>query len=517
MNVVIYARYSSHSQHETSIEGQLKVCYEYCERNNYTITGEYIDRAISGTTDNRPEFLRMIEDAQKKQFQYVIVYQLDRFSRNRYDSAVYKAKLKKHGVRVLSARENISDDASGILMESVLEGMAEYYSAELAQKVRRGMDLNAQRCLSTGGNVALGYKVDHDKKFQIDSDYSPIVKYIFESYANGDTVTEIVDHLNTQGYKTPRGGKFSKSSITLILQNKRYIGIYTYKGTETPGGIPRIISDELFQKVADRINKNKKAPAHSKAKEEYFLTTKLFCGHCKEMMVGYGGTSRNGKVYHYYACKNRIAKKRTCDKQYVSKEYIEDLVVQICRDQLTTERITDIAEKVVDATEKTADFSNLKRLEKQLKEIERKQNNLMNAIMECDIESARKALYAQIPKLEDAKKNIEDEIAIEEKSMVKITKQQVRFFLNALKNGDVDDIKYRRTLVAVLINKIYLYDDKMLVFCNIGGKPINIDVELLDAVESGNKSAECSDLERVGQPKFLVNTLFARIYFYLYV
>jgi DNA invertase Pin-like site-specific DNA recombinase len=129
MNAVIYARYSSHNQHETSIEGQLKVCYEYYERNGYTIVGEYIDRAISGTTDNRPQFLQMIDDAAKKRFQYVVMYQLDRFSRNRYDSVVYKAKLKKYDIRVLSARENISDDASGILMEAMLEGMAEYYSA----------------------------------------------------------------------------------------------------------------------------------------------------------------------------------------------------------------------------------------------------------------------------------------------------------------------------------------------------------------------------------------------------
>ena len=129
MNAVIYARYSSHNQHETSIEGQLKVCYEYYERNGYTIVGEYIDRAISGTTDNRPQFLQMIDDAAKKRFQYVVMYQLDRFSRNRYDSVVYKATLKKYDIRVLSARENISDDASGILMEAMLEGMAEYYSA----------------------------------------------------------------------------------------------------------------------------------------------------------------------------------------------------------------------------------------------------------------------------------------------------------------------------------------------------------------------------------------------------
>ena len=160
MNVVIYARFSSHSQTEQSIEGQLKECYAYAQRNDYTVVGEYIDRALSGTTDHRPEFQRMIADSAKKTFQGVLVYQLDRFARNRYDSATYKAKLKKNGVRVLSARENISDDASGVLMEAVLEGMAEYYSVELAQKIKRGMDINAEKCLSTGGNLALGFKTE---------------------------------------------------------------------------------------------------------------------------------------------------------------------------------------------------------------------------------------------------------------------------------------------------------------------------------------------------------------------
>lgn len=178
MNVVIYARYSSDRQTEQSIEGQLKECYEYARRNGYVVVGEYIDRAISGTTDHRPEFLRMIADGDKKLFQAVLVYQLDRFARNRYDSATYKAKLKKNGIRVLSARENISDDASGVLMEAVLEGMAEYYSVELSQKIRRGMDINAEKCLSTGGNLALGFRVDCEKHIQIDPDTAPVVQKI---------------------------------------------------------------------------------------------------------------------------------------------------------------------------------------------------------------------------------------------------------------------------------------------------------------------------------------------------
>ena len=244
MNVVIYARYSSDRQTEQSIEGQLKECYEYAQRNCYTVVGEYIDRAISGTTDHRPEFLRMIADGDKKLFQAVLVYQLDRFARNRYDSATYKAKLKKNGIRVLSARENISDDASGVLMEAVLEGMAEYYSVELSQKIRRGMDINAEKCLSTGGNVALGFYVDSEKRFQIDPNTAPVVRRIFEMYASGQSMADIIRYLNANHIKTSYGNEFNKNSINRILRNKRYIGVYTPQGQQEPRGLRAALGAE---------------------------------------------------------------------------------------------------------------------------------------------------------------------------------------------------------------------------------------------------------------------------------
>ena len=291
MNVVIYARYSSHNQTEQSIEGQLKVCYEYAKRNNYDVIGEYIDRALTGTNDNRPEFLKMIEDSNKKCFQDILVYQLDRFSRNRYDSAIYKRRLKKNGVRVFSVKENIGDDASGVLMESVLEGMAEYYSVELAQKVKRGMKINAEKCLYNGGTVPLGFKINNEKKYQIDEDTS-IIKKIFDMYVNGSQISEIIKYLNDNNFKTSVGKNFSKSNISNILLNKKYNGIYSYGSIEIKEGIPKIINDDTFNKVREIMIKNKQAPSRSKAKIEYILTTKLFCGHCKGLMTGTCGTSR---------------------------------------------------------------------------------------------------------------------------------------------------------------------------------------------------------------------------------
>ena len=498
MNVVIYARFSSHSQNEQSIEGQLKTCYEFANKQGYTVIAEYIDRALSGTTDNRPQFLKMIEDSNKKHFDGVLVYQLDRFARNRYDSATYKAKLKKNGVRVYSARENITDDASGILVEGLLESMAEYYSAELSQKIRRGMDINAEKCLCTGGYPALGYKII-DKQFYIDEATAPIVQQIFELYASGKTVVEICDILNAQGYKTSRGVAFNKNSLRTILQNKRYIGIYTYKDKEIPDGIPRIIDDDLFYKVARIMETNKKAPAKAKAKEEYLLTTKLFCGHCKEMMRGYGGTGKLGKHYHYYACNGKI--KKVCDKKLVDKDYIENLVISECRKLLTDENIQRIAREVVALCEKEQDNSNYKRLQKLLKENTRKQENVASAIAECGEESVRKLMYEQVVKLQNERAEIEKQFAIEKASQVHLTVTDIKFFLKQLQKGKADDIRYRKTLINVFVNAIYLYDDKISFIFNSGDTPITIDDKLLSDIEADNKAFECSFLEQSAPPK----------------
>ena len=279
MNVVIYARYSSHNQTEQSIEGQIKVCKEFAKKNGYIIVGEYIDRAESGRSANRPQFLKMIEDSKKRAFQGVLVYQLDRFSRDRYDSAIYKNKLKNNDVRVFSANESISSDASGILMESVLEGMAEYYSAELSEKTTRGLMINAEKCLYNGGVVALGYKVGEDKRFYIDEEKADLVRRIFELYCKEDnTMIDVMNDLNDKGEKTVYGNPYNKSSVKTILTNKSYIGIYRYNikdrrtgethRYEIEGGMPKIVDRELFELAQSKLNINSKSPARGRAKED---------------------------------------------------------------------------------------------------------------------------------------------------------------------------------------------------------------------------------------------------------
>lgn len=160
MTGIIYARYSSDNQREESIDGQIRECKEFAEKNDIRIIDTYIDRAFSATTDKRPAFQKMIKDSAKNMFDVIIVWKLDRFARNRYDSAHYKAQLRKNGVKVISANEDISEGSEGIILESVLEGMAEYYSADLSEKVIRGLTENAMKCKFNGGPITFGFNFE---------------------------------------------------------------------------------------------------------------------------------------------------------------------------------------------------------------------------------------------------------------------------------------------------------------------------------------------------------------------
>ena len=479
MNVVIYARFSSHTQTEQSIEGQLKVCYEFAEANGHTVVGEYIDRAISGTTDNRAEFQRMISDSDKHTFEGVLVYQLDRFARNRYDSAINKARLKKNGVRVLSARENISDDASGILIEGVLESMAEYYSAELSQKILRGMSINAEKCLSNGSNPGLGFKVAPDRSFYVDPDEAAIVREIFERYASGETKTEIIRDLQRRQIKTSLGKEFRPNSLSHLLRNKRYIGIYTYGGMETPGGMPRILDDDLFYRVQDIMDRNKNTPARTRGDKEYLLTTKLFCGHCREMMIGYGGTGKSGKAYHYYICKN--ARKKRCEKKVVNKEYIENRVVEECLKLLTPENIAFIAKMVAEECSKDPDNLTIRELKKSIREAEQAIENLWRAIEQGQ---AVDMLSDRLTARQEEKKRLEEQLAIEENKRVHLTEPQIRAFLDFVREMPTDDINKSRTIINIFVHSVYLYDDHFTLLINASGKPISVEDIPLDDIEA---------------------------------
>jgi len=484
MNVVIYARYSYQGQRETSIEGQLEVCRRYAEQNNLQIINEYIDRAISGRTDQRPSFQRMIADSAKRTFSGVLVYQLDRFARDRYDSAIYKERLKRNGVKVISAMEPISDDASGVLMEAVLEGMAEYYSRELAQKIRRGQKICIENGTTLGGQTPLGYKIV-DKKYVINEDTAPIVRRIYAMYAANATMADIIRYLNQQGIKTQKGNEYNKNSIRRILTNRKYIGIAHYHGQDYRGIVPAIIDGELFEQAQIMMQKNKKAPARAKATDEqYILTTKLYCGECRAPMTGISGYSHTGVPYQYYSCVNARKKGNVCHKSNVRKDLIENAVVKVIRSTMNDTTIADIAKEIVAQDKKSNSSSNLAALQKRLKEVKKAQENLLHAIEQGQ---AIEVLTAQLAKRQAEEQQIEASIAHEKlQSGKSVTIEDVINYLTRIRNGSEDNILYRQSLVNIYVDSIYLYDTP-------DGK--NKKISVLLKTQNGVKEIPIDDLE----------------------
>lgn len=473
IKAVIYARYSSHNQREESIEGQIRECQAYASRNNFIIVGEYIDRAISGKTDNRADFQRMIRDSEKGHFQAVLMYTLDRFARNRYDSAMYKARLKRNGVKVYYAKQYIPDEPEGIILESVLEGYAEYYSENLSRNIKRGMMENALACKVTGGTTPLGYAIGPDKTYVIDPATSIIVREIFQMYADGHSAKEIIDYCNEKGYRTARNTRFNKNSLRTVLTNDKYIGVYRYGEVVHENGVPAIIPKELFEKVQTAYKHNFIARAKGKARDDYLLTSKLFCGHCGSPMVGECGTARNGAVYHYYKCADR-KRNRSCDKKIEKKDWIEEIVVRhTVQTVLTDENIEFIAEKAMEILEReAAENSILPQLQENLRDVTKRIKNLLD-MMEQGIstESTKERLLD----LEAQKKDLTTRIAREENKKPRLSKERIMHWLESFRQGDVRDEDYRRRVIDTLVNSVFVFDrdggGRRLVFTfNISGQ-----------------------------------------------
>ena len=472
MKAVIYARYSSDSQREESIEGQLRECKEYAERNGITVLSTYIDRALSAKTDNRPDFQRMIKDSANGLFDIVLVWKLDRFARNRYDSAHYKAILKKNGVKVVSAKEAIAEDSTGILLESLLEGYAEFYSVELSEKIHRGQKENALKGLNNGGGIPLGYVLGSDKRLAVDPMTAPVVLEIFTRYADGETVRAIVESLNERGLQTKHNKPYSLGSFNTILKNRKYIGEYRYQDVVIPGGVPAIVPQELFDRVQARIARNKRAPAMSKADEAFLLTTKLFCGKCGRLMVGESGTSHTGKKHYYYKCGS--AKRKTgCTKKAVKKDWIENLVVERTMQMILDDTtLNAIASMVLDV--QALENTSLPVLKAQLAQTEQGIQNMLNAIQQGIFTASTKQ---RLEELEATKERLTVSILQEELQKPHLSREQILFFLQRFRAIDTTKQEQRQRLIDSFVNAVYVYDDKIILTFNYqdGTETITLD------------------------------------------
>lgn len=450
----LYVRFSSHNQTEQSIEGQTRVCRDFCKRHNIRIVEIYADRATSASKDieKRVQFLKMIKDSEKGLFDAVIVYKLDRFARSRYDSATYKYRLKRNGVQLISATENISNDPEGIILESVLEGMAEFYSAELSQKINRGMRESAYKHNSIGGAVPLGYKIE-DKKLVIDPKTAPIVKEAFEKYADGETVAEICRQFNARGYKTSKGTTFGKSSFTKIFRNERYIGVYSFHDYRAEDAIPAIIDKDLWDRVQLRVGKIKNAPARNKAKVVYLLSGKIFCGHCGSKMNG----NCNAGNYYYYQCYGKKNGNVDCKKKNIRKEFIERLVAQDALSLLTDEYIEQIATIACEKNQHEIELdSALPTIRDRIHQVDLSLNNLLKAI---ESGSAPDMLVKRMGELEKEKKDLQVQAKKESEDIVELDKAQVIYWLEQFRGGSIEDEEFCRMLIDLFVNSVTVWDE----------------------------------------------------------
>lgn len=423
--VAMYARFSSDNQRTESIDAQIRAMKEYCVRNHLLIVKTYIDEAKSATSDRRPAFQQMIQDANSHIFDIVLVHKLDRFARNRYDSAVHKRALKKNGVQVYSVLENLDDSPESIMLEAVLEGMSEYYSQNLAREVMKGLRENALQCKHTGGTPPLGYDVDKETGHLIvNPQEAQTVQIIFDMYSRGYGYADILHRLILEGRKTKRGGDFGKNSLYGILTNPKYQGVYVYNreapktidGTRNAhaykdieemivveGGCPRLVDPKVYQKVQERVASNRHGKGERKTRAEYLLSGKVYCKECGRSMVGnkrYSGQGKN--LYVTYRCPTN---RHLCKNREINLFYLDATIVALLEQYFFNRKA---CKRIMKNIEKFSQKPLVEeRVEKINGELEVVLESLRNVTQAVEDGLLSEALITRLQELEDRKSELE--------------------------------------------------------------------------------------------------------------
>lgn len=459
---VIYARYSSSSQTEQSIEGQLSVCEKYAKDNNLYIVDTYIDRAMTGTNDNRASFQQMIADSKNASWDIVLVYAIDRFGRNSVDVAMNKHKLQNNGKTLISATQRTSvnidgtKNLDGILLENVYIGIAEYYSAELSEKINRGLNENRKKGLFCGGVVAYGYKVE-DKKVVIEESEAEVVKFIFSQYAVGVYVPQIIDKLTEQGLLL-NGRPLKPNMIYGILRKEKYIGLYKVHDVIYDNIYPQIIDRETFEEVQRRLANNYKGKGA--VHTTYLFKDKLKCGYCGKPFSAECGTSRNGKKVHYYKCRGKKKYKSDCPKTTLRKDDFENFILDVLIEKLSNPEVMNNLINGVMQTQSNLLLENpkLSAMQRELKQVETSLNNLVSALERGIISSTANKRFQE---LEQRQQDLEKDISIEKcKTTICVNETQVRAFYEKALRLEA------QVLIGTIVKEIIVYNDKIDIFLN---------------------------------------------------
>lgn len=461
-NAVIYARYSSTAQKDASIEQQYEACEAFAKREGYRVIERYPDRAISGKTDDRPAFKRMMKDARTGAFDYVIAWKSNRIGRNMMQAMVNESKLAELGVRCLYVEEDFDDTAAGRFALRSMMNVNQFYSDNLAEDVRRGMMDNAQKCM-VNGVTPFGYKKGEDGRFAIDERTAPVVREIFERFRDGWTITDLVDDLNARGIKTRYGNPWRIQSFQTLLKNDAYTGVYKYGDVRIEGGVPVIIDKKLFEEVQAALKNKARPRGKQRQNAEYLLTGKIFCGECGSPMIALAGTGKSGRKFCYYACARR-RRDHSCSKEHVPKEKVERAVVEYVRETLSkagfVEWVLTGYEKVV---EQARAESKLQLLQEELTNVNKTLDNIMKAIEAGIINEMTKA---RMDELIQSRKDLEEAVRLEEQVSNVASVDDVRAWLQGLMSGELEDPEYMKQLIKIFVAAVYVYDDHYKIRMN---------------------------------------------------
>lgn len=432
----IYARYSSAGQREESIEDQVRVCRAAIEAAGDAVGHVYEDRATTGTTtDRRAGFMRMVADAQRGLFSAVYVYKLDRFARNRYDAAVYRRRLKQAGVRLVSATERTGDGPDGILLESMLEGLAEYYSANLSENVRRGLAGNAMKCRHNGIRV-FGYDHGPDGRYVVNEGEAAAVRRVFAMYQQGEPFRAIIEAL--PAVRSKGGGPLTVQAVGKMLRNDKYCGVYRYGDTVVEGGMPAIIPRDEFDAVQRRLALR----TRRRSTVDYLLSGKLFDseGHRYQSSSGHG---KSGRKYTYYRC--------PATGHQVRRDALEAEVARMVADALAADdgAVEGIVADVMAEQEAALadDLAAVRAMEKRLQQNAREQSRMVDLAAKT---GAVDAVAEKLNALAAERAALEAEIADARAGMGALDADQVEFWVRRVM-GRSDPLEAVRLFVRRVV------------------------------------------------------------------
>lgn len=517
---VIYARYSSDNQRSESIDEQVRACKYFAQHSGqYDIVGIYKDEALSGYRNihKRDGFTKLMQDAEAHKFDAVIVYELSRFARNASDTVVYTDKLKQLGIEFISVREKLDQTPEGRMMLLVITGVNEYFSANLAIEVMRGLKENAYKAKTTGGRPPLGYDLDADGHYILNPTEAEAVRLIFDMYLDGYGYTRIVEELNGRGYRTKRGGQFLRNSLYDLLRNEKYTGTFVYNKSITAkngkqnrhkyksdediirveNAFPAIVTREEYEKVLRRMEQNKhKAGGRNAATHDYLLSGKVYCGHCGKSMFG-ETRPRKGIDYSYYTCNGHRA--RICDKHSVRCDKLEKEVIRQLNERYFSLEVEErVVAKILEANKNGVDEAKIHELRGQSAQLKKEIDNLLNAVRKgIDIEE----IHEMIADLTKQKQAIDRRIVDMEAAAYNVgyTAQQIRKVFED--NTDLTILPRERLkqLIQKFVWRIYVYD---------GDSPNDPDKVKIIMVPNAQAQAELDTLaeDYVALTDFLSNT-----------